>query len=43
MSTAFRNKLIKYALRNRHRAIWKKRLYALMYGCNSLSRLARIK
>ena len=42
MSPSLYNRILQYAVTNRHRLIWKQRLYALLYGA-SLPVLNRIK
>ena len=42
MSNKLWNRIYHYALTNRHRKIWKRRLHALLYGAG-LSVLSRIK
>jgi hypothetical protein len=42
MLRSLRERILAYALDNRHRLVWKRRLYALNYGA-SLRSLSRIK
>jgi len=42
MSPSMRQRIMDYAVANRHRAVWRKRLYALYYGA-SLTTIARMK
>lgn len=42
MSPSLYNRVLAYALANRHRLVWKARLYALCYGAGMIV-LARIR
>lgn len=43
MMQSLNDRIIIYAAEHRHIAKWKKRFFALLYGCNSIAILARIK
>jgi hypothetical protein len=42
MTSRMRDRIIAYAQANRHRPIWKRRLFAALYGA-SIPKLARIR
>lgn len=42
MSNKLRERIYRYALANRHRKVWKRRLHALSYGA-TLPALSKIK
>lgn len=43
MSPKLNARVVEYAIKMRHVKKWKKRLYALLYGCNSLEMLNKIR
>lgn len=43
MSPSLERRIYEYAVAHRHQMRWKRRLYMMLYGCNSLVLLSRIR